>query len=117
MGRVREADASAVVITEPHLTGPQRNDGAEWETRLSTCAGHFRPGSTEGNGEAASGASLDFDLGHLERAERDVGEELCAGRAGEPDGFLVLLGRLFTGEIHVLILENLVQAILEHALE
>jgi hypothetical protein len=117
MGRVRETDTSAVVTTGPHLTGPQRNKGAKGETRLSTCACHFRPGSAEGNREGASGASLDLDLGHLEGAERDVGEELGAGRAGEPDGTLVLLGRLLTGEIHILILENLVQAIFEHALE
>ena len=106
-----------MLTTKPHLTGPQRDERAEGEARLRTCAGHFRPGSTEGNGEGASGASLDLDLGHLEWAECDVGKELGAGRAGEPDGTLVLLGRLFTGKVHVRILEDFVQAIFEHALE
>jgi len=60
------------------LTGPQRNDGAEGEAGLNLCAAHFCPGSTEGHGEGTGGAGLNFDLGHLQRAERDVGEKLGA---------------------------------------
>jgi hypothetical protein len=117
MGRVRGTGTGTVNPTTPHLTGPQRDEGAEGEARLGTCAGHFRPGSTKGNRESTSGASLDLDLGHLKWAERDIGEELGAGRASEPDGTLVLFRRLLTSEVHVGILENLVQAIFEHALE
>jgi hypothetical protein len=100
-----------------HLTGPQRDDRTEGEAGLNFGAAHFRPGSTEGDGEGTSGASLDLDLGHFKRAKSNVGEEFSACGASEPDGTLVLLGRLFTGHIHVGILEYLVQAILEHALE
>ena len=98
---IRETDPSTVHTMGPHLTGPQRNEGAEGEVRLGTCAGHFRPGSTEGNGEGANGVSLDLDFGHLEGAERDVGEELGASRAGEPDGTLVLLGRWQSSCMHL----------------
>ena len=117
MGRVRDTGTGAVHPTAPHLTGPQRDDGTEGEARLGTCAGHFRPGSAEGNREGSSGARLDLDFGHLKWAERDIGEELGAGRAGEPDDALVLFGRLLAGKVHVGILENLVQAIFKHALE
>lgn len=101
----------------PHLTGPQWNDRPEGEAGFNFCAAHFRPGSAEGNREGARGASLDFDLGHLQRAERNVGEKLGACGASEPDGALVLVRRLLTSEIHVVVLKDLIQAIFEHALE
>jgi hypothetical protein len=104
-------------VREPHLTGPQWNDRAEGEACLNFGAAHFRPGSTKGNGEGTCGASLDFDLGHLQRAERNVSEKLGTCRACEPDGALVLVRRLLTSEIHVVILKHLIQAIFEHPLE
>ena len=63
------------------------------------------------------GASLDLDLGHLKRAESNVSEELGACGASEPNSALVVLGHLLASEVHVGILEDLVQAVLEHALE
>ena len=114
---VRDTGTGAVHLTARHLTGPQRDDGTEGEACFGTCAGHFRPGSAERNGESSSWASLDLDFGHLKWAERDIGEELGAGGAGEPNDTLVLFGRLLAGKIHVGILEDLVQAIFEHALE
>ena len=104
-------------VKGPHLTGPQRDKRAEGEAGLNFCAAHFRPGSTKGNGEGTCWASLDFDLGHLQWAERNVSEKLGACRASEPDGALVLLRGLLTSEIHVLILKNLIKAIFEHALK
>jgi len=99
------------------LTGPQRNDRAEGEAGLNFCATHFRPGSTEWNGEGTVRASLDFDLGHLQWAERNVSEQFGACGTSEPNGALVLLRGLLTSEIHVVILKELIQAIFEHSLK
>jgi hypothetical protein len=63
------------------------------------------------------GTGLNFDLGHLQRTERNVGEKLGACGASEPDAALVLFGRLLTSEVHVVVLKDLIQAIFEHALE
>jgi len=104
-------------VKGPHLTGPQWNKRAEGEAGLNFGAAHFCPGGTEGDGEGTSGACLDLDLGHLEWAERNIGEKLGACGASEPYGALVLLGRFLASEVHVGILEYLVEAILEHALE
>jgi hypothetical protein len=104
-------------VRGPHLTGPQWNNRAEREAGLNFCAAHFRPSSTEGNREGTCRASLDFDLRHLQRAERNVSEKLGACGASEPDSAFVLVCRLLTSEIHVVILKDLIQAIFEHALE
>lgn len=100
-----------------HLTGPQWDERAEGETGINFRAAHFCPSGTEGNREGTGRTCLDLDLGHLQRAERNIREKLGACGASEPDGALVILGRFFPGEIHVGILEDLVEAILEHALE
>ena len=60
---------------------------------------------------------MDLDLGHLKRAKSDIGEELCRSRASEPDGTLVFCGGFLTGEVGVLVLEDFVETVLEHALE
>jgi hypothetical protein len=59
---------------------------------------------------------LDLDLGHLERAESDIGEDLGGGGTSEPDGRLVLVGGLLTSEVGVEILEDFIETVLEHAL-
>ena len=69
------------------------------------------------NGERTRVARLDLRLGHLERAERDVGEELGGCRTSEPNEALVVGTGLLAGKVHVLVLEDLVETVLEHALE
>ena len=58
------------------------------------------------NGERTRVARLDLRLGHLERAERDVGEE--RGRCGlsRLDRALVLGRRLLPGKVDVPVLED-----------
>lgn len=100
-----------------HLTRPQGNEGAEGETRLDCSPAHFCDGGAHRDGEGASRAGLNLDLGHLQRAESNVGEELGRRRASEPDGTLVFCRGLLTGQVHVGILEELVETVLEHSLE
>ena len=100
-----------------YLTRPEGNDGAEGEARLSLETAHFPEGVEHGDREGTSRAGLDLDLGHLQRAEGNVGEELGGRRTGEPDGTLVLVRGLLTSEVHVGVLEQLVETVLEHALE
>jgi len=59
---------------------------------------------------------LNLDLCHLERAEGDVGEDFCGCRTSEPDGGLVLVSKLLASQVHVLVLEEFVETVLEHAL-
>lgn len=59
---------------------------------------------------------LDPDLNGLEGAEGDVGDDLGGGGAGEEDEGLVLGGVLGSGEIGVVLLEELVEAELAGAL-
>jgi hypothetical protein len=73
--------------------------------------------SAESSGEGTGGGSLDLDLGHFEGAKSDIGEDLGGSRTSEPDEGLVLVGELFTSKVHVFILEDLVEAVLEHSLE
>ena len=60
---------------------------------------------------------MDLDLGHLPRAESDIGEDLSRGGTSQPDGTLVLVTSLLTGEIHVVIFEDLIETVLEGTLE
>ena len=60
---------------------------------------------------------MDLDLGHLPGAESNIGEDLRRGGTGQPDGALVLLTGLLTGEVHVGIFEDLVETVLEGTLE
>jgi hypothetical protein len=106
-----------VQINARHLTGPQRDQRAEGEAGINFGATHFCPGSTEGNGEGTGRTCLDLDLRHLQWAECDIGEKLGTCGASEPDSAFVILRRFLASEIHVGILEDLVEAILEHALE
>lgn len=99
------------------LARPERNQRAEGVTRVHLRPAHLLERGTYGDGERARGARLDLDLRHLERAERDVGEELGRRGACEPDGTLVSLRRLLAGEVHVCVLEHLIETVLEHALE
>lgn len=99
------------------LARPEGDERAEGVARLRLCPAHLLKCGAHGDGERARGARLDLDLRHLERAERDVGEELSGRGAREPDGALVVLRRLLAGEVHVRILEDLIETVLEHALE
>ena len=100
-----------------YLARPEGDERAEGVARLRLEAAHLAERGEHGDGEGARGARLDLDLSHLERAERDVGEDLGARGAREPDGGLVLGSQLLPGEVHVRVLEELVEAVLEHALE
>jgi len=99
------------------LTGPQRDERAEGEAGVDFGATHFFPGGPKGNGEGTGRTCLDLDLGHLQRAECNIREKLGACGTSEPNGALVILRRFLTSEIHIRILEDLIEAILEHALE
>jgi hypothetical protein len=59
------------------LTRPEGNERAEGETGLDFAGRHGSKSSTEAGREGADGAGLDLDLGHLQRAESDIGEHLC----------------------------------------
>lgn len=100
-----------------YLTRPQRNEGTEGIPGLNLGPAHFPDSCTEGSGEGAGRAGLDLDLGHLQRTEGDIGEDLSGGRTGKPDSGLVLVGKVLTSQVHVGILENFIETILEHALE
>jgi len=78
---------------------------------------HLPDGSAEGSGEGTSRAGLDLDLGHFEGAESDISEDLGRGGTGKPDGGLVLVGELLASKVHVGILEDFVETVLEHSLE
>ena len=100
-----------------HLARPKGDDGAEGVAGLRLQSAHLAEGSEHGDGEGTGRARLDLDLGHLQRAEGDIGEELGGGGARAPDEALVLGGRLLTSEVHVLVLEELVETVLEETLE
>ena len=78
---------------------------------------HLPDGSAEGSGEGTGRAGLDLDLGHFEGAESDISEDFSRGGTGKPDGRLVFLGELLAGKVHVGILEDFVETVLEHSLE
>lgn len=99
------------------LARPEGDERTEGVASLNLRLAHFREGSAEGRGERTGGAGLDLDLGHLERAEGNISEDLGGGRTGKPDSWFVLVGELLAGGIHIEILEDLVQAVFEHALE
>jgi hypothetical protein len=100
-----------------NLTRPEGDDGTERIAGLSLGGPHLGEGSTEGDGEGAGRTCLNLDLGHLEGAECDIGEDFSRGGTGEPDEGLVLFGSLLTSKVHVGILEDFVETVLEHSLE
>ena len=104
-----------VMIT--HLARPKGDDGAEGVAGLRLQSAHLAEGSEHGDGEGTGRARLDLDLGHLQRAKGDVGEELSRSRARQPDRTLVLAGGLLASHVHVEVLEVLVETVLEETLE
>ena len=60
---------------------------------------------------------MNFNLGHLPRAKRNIGEDLSRSGASQPDSALVLFAGLLTGKVHVGIFEDLVETVLEGTLE
>jgi hypothetical protein len=104
-------------MNSPYLTRPEGHERTEGEARLEFAGVHRGDGGAEPGRERAGLARLDLDLGHLERAERDVREDLRARGAGEPDRGPVLGRVLLADEVRVLVLEDLVEPVLEHALE
>jgi hypothetical protein len=78
---------------------------------------HLLHGSAEGSGEGTGRAGLNLDLGHFKGAESDISEDLSGSGTGEPDSGLVFFGQLLAGEVHVGVLEDFVETILEHSLE
>ena len=112
-----DAAPERIVLGRAYLTRPKGNEGAEGEAVVHGGATHLSDGSEGGDGESASGARLDLDLGHLQRAKGDVGEELSRSRARQPDCTLVLAGGLLASHVHVEVLEVLVETVLEETLE
>ena len=112
---VRYSDDEAKEIAD--LTRPEGDDGAEGVAGLSTGSAHLLESSTEGSGEGTVGGGLNLDLGHFEGAESNVGDEFSGSRTGEPDQSLVLLTGFLASEVHVGILEDFVETVLEHSLK
>jgi hypothetical protein len=73
--------------------------------------------STEASGEGSVLAGLDLDLGHLQGAESDIGEDFSRGRASKPDERLVLLRELLASEVRVGVFEDFIETVFEHPLE
>jgi len=100
-----------------YLTRPEWSEGTEGEPGIHRSSPHLSKSGTHRDREGTSGAGLDFDLGHLPRAKSNIGEEFSRGGTGQPDGTLVLVAGLLTGEVHVGIFEDLVETVLEGTLE
>lgn len=109
--------AGEQVGANTYLAGPEGYDRAERIPCLRLEFAHLSERSHHRNGERTRRARLDLDLGHLQRAERDVREELGRCRTRQPDRALVLCRRLLARHVHVHVLEHLVQSVLEHALQ
>ena len=60
---------------------------------------------------------MDLDFGHLPRTQGNIGEDFGGSGTSQPDGTLILCTGLLTGEVHVVIFENLVETVLEGTLE
>ncbi len=99
------------------LARPEGHDRAEGEAGHGAVGRHGVGGSNEAGGEGASRGGLDLDLDHLHGAEGNVGEDLGGGGTSEVDETTVLVGVLLTSHVGVEILEVLVEAELEAALE
>jgi hypothetical protein len=99
------------------LTRPEGDEGTEGVAGLNRLCAHLLESSAEGNGESTGGRGLDLDLCHFKRAKSDVGEDLSRGGTSKPDEGLVLLGGLLASQVRVGILEDLIETVLEHALE
>lgn len=100
-----------------HLTGPERDEGAEGVASLNLGLAHLLERRAESGGERALGRRLDLDFGHLKRAQRNISEDLRGRGTREPDERLVLLRVLLAGQVTVRVLEDLVETVLEHTLE
>ena len=73
------------------LTRPQGNERAKGEPGLNLGPAHLFESSAEGNGESTRRAGLDFDFGHFERTEGDIGDDLGRGGTSQPDSGLVFV--------------------------
>lgn len=100
-----------------YLTRPEGDEGTEGEAGLNLSPGHLSHSSTEADGEGARRGGLNLDLGHFEGAESDIGEDLSGCGTSKPDEGFVLFGKLLTRKVHVGILEDLIETVLEHSLE
>ena len=98
------------------LTRPQRDERAKGIAGVDSCPRHLLDSGAKGSREGAGGTCLNFDLCHLKRAERDVSKDFRRCGTDKPDGGLVFVGQFLASEIGVEILEDLIEAILEHAL-
>ena len=67
----------------------QGDEGGEGMAHLRLRRAHLSESSTHMNRKRTRGARLDLDLSHLERAERDVREELGRRGSGKLDRALV----------------------------
>jgi len=104
-------------IRQAYLTRPERDEGTEGEPGVGSGNPHLGESSAHRDGEGTGRTGLDLNLGHLPRAESDIGKDLSRGGTSQPDGTLVLFTSLLTGEIHVVIFEDLIKTVLEGTLE
>ena len=102
---------------DKYLTGPERDEGSEGEASLNLGTLHLCKSGAERNREGTGRAGLDLDLGHFEGAESDISEDFSGSGTDKPDSGLVFLRKLFAGEVHVVILEELIETVLEHSLK
>ena len=100
-----------------HLMRPEGDERAEGVACLHAEAAHLAQRGKHGDGERALGRRLNLDLGHLERAECDVCEDLGRRGGSEPDCRLVIGGHLFASDVHVVVLKDFIETVLEETLE
>lgn len=99
-----------------YLTRPEGDEGTEWEAGLNLGPRHLCHSSAKADREGSSRGGLNLDLGHFEGAEGDIGKDLGGSRTSKPNEGLVLVGELLTSKVHIGILEDLVETVLEHSL-
>jgi len=100
-----------------YLMRPEGDKGTEGEPGFGSGDPHLGESTTHGEGEGTGKAGLDLDLGHLPWAASNIGENLRRSGTCQPDGTFVLGAGLLTGGVHVVIFEDLVETVLEGALE
>ena len=107
-----------------HLATPERGEGAEREAGVGLVGVHGAHHTEHTAGEcgglsSAGEGDLHLDLGHLERAQGDVGEDLGGTGGGSPEGEAgdeVVVDGVGADEGGVQVLEELVEAELEESL-
>lgn len=92
-------------------------NGAETRVESTETLGSGNLAETTNQTAGKGGLADETDAGGLERAEGNIGEEFCGGGRGEVDGGAVVGGRLVAELVDPLLLEELVAAELERALE